>query len=326
MFNYTYFKTTLLLLVFATTAITSLSPSEVLTLRYSSFSSQTNINVTSLDGGDVVGSGLVNNLVYSALPSGVENTVMIFGLQNLNFVLFTFNYQTFETQQVGEYLDIKSFGFQANSFGYEPSLELVMNLEATNEQLNFISWDFKNNILNVLPLDVGAQVTPDTAVGCYDGKSNYYIVFGERNKNSTIISYDIFGKGLSPVQYVLLNSKNQFFYSIFSAVSYSNNQVEQLYGVEIVTLVNDTTVYTLYAIELDSSSSTATTTFLHEVYSTDYDSRLTPFVTNSQSIVFYTIDERQRLVTTVVRLANLQTTVYPTSTDFYNKDVSMFLP
>ncbi|EFA79850.1 hypothetical protein PPL_06669 [Heterostelium album PN500] len=151
-------------------------------------------------------------------------------------------------------------------------------------------------IKNVLPLYVGAQVTPDTAVGCYDGKSNYYIVFRERNKNSTIISYDVFGK------------------------------VEQLYGVEIVTLVNDTTLYTLYAIELDTSSSNATTTYLHEVYSTGYDSRLTPFVTNSQSIVFYTIDDRQRLVTTVVRLANLQTTVYPTSTDFYNKDVSMFLP
>ncbi|EFA79844.1 hypothetical protein PPL_06663 [Heterostelium album PN500] len=288
-----------------TTSIIARNPSMVLSIR-PNYHHNTDINVTSLATGNVIrSSGLVNLEAFAALNSVDPDTVNLLA-DSGNWSLISFNYITLESQKVAELTTSKSFGFSTSSLGYEPSLQLVMSVMATNHQFYLVNWDFKNSIF----------------VGCYDGKGNYYILFNPEAGNWRITSYDIFGKGLSPVQYEMLEGHH--FYKFFMAVSYRDSQQQQLYGVEVTNFTNGTAIYELYGIFLDSSSNTANVIMLHQAFTTRSDYYAVPAVANSQSIVFYTINQQQQLVTTIINLSNLQTTIYTTNTD-YAEDVTLFL-
>ncbi|EFA79843.1 hypothetical protein PPL_06662 [Heterostelium album PN500] len=283
----------LLLILTTTTCIVAQNPSVVLTLRfYKDYNPDFNtiINVTSLATGKVIRSGLVNQEAITTLNSVDPDAVNILVNQDSNWTIVSFNYVTLESQQIGG-LDVedKEFGLWESAFGYEPSLQLVMNVyvDTSSNETYFVNWDFKNSSLNLIPLDLG--VSTDASIGCYDGKSNYYILFRTELGNSwRITSYDVFGDGL----YEMLEYHN--FDSVFVGVPYTDSQGQQLYAVEITSYPNRTVSYELYAIDFDSN--TASVTMLHQVFSTLIYDYTDPVVYNSQSIVFYSTTILQPLL------------------------------
>ncbi|EFA81032.1 hypothetical protein PPL_05867 [Heterostelium album PN500] len=319
----------------STVVLTETPPSLLLAFRTSinDQSLSTALNVTSLGDGSVIRAKDFDGSTMAVFPDVNNDTVLIFGAIEVYWNIYQLDYQTLELTSLAIFKNPSPYAYQATAFGYEPSLQLVFNVGyvGAKKQFSFVSWDFKNSLLNTQPLSLGIN-TVGQPVGCYSQESGtYYIMVGVQGGNPRLVTYDVAGKTLSPTQYELTSEfTSEPFFSIFWIADQ-----QQLYGVEISTNTTNgsqLTSFNLYKINLNNnhaakSSSTAnlSSASLELAYSIDsifISSEFTPYVVDTNIIVFFTVNNEGNLVTTALDLNSMQSE-QSVSNQFYNKDLTV---